>query len=149
MAKEIIQERIRIGDLDKSIYRPKQEETRTENHIPIIYFTFSGKEDQRITLDGEQSNDGYPVVYYEENNVYAKRTFYDNEGRYRYFIKRGDRGTLINPIDMYNEGRHEKVVHGLSSVKFSEVPKKAFVHYINFLKTKNVAHLRNAEREAM
>ena len=142
-------DRIRIWELDDSIYEPKKEQVKSNNYIPILYFTFSGNEDRRITLTGEESNEGYPVLDEEESNVYAKRTFYINEGQYRYFIKRGTKGTLINPIDMYDEGLHNKIAHGISSFKFNEVNKTAFLHYINFLKTKNLAHLRNAERETM
>ncbi len=139
-------DRIKLSEADEAIYRPRDEEVKSENYIREMYFTFSGGEDSRVTLNGEEHSEGYPVLYYEENNCYAKRVF---TTQYKYYIKRGPRGTLLNPLDMYDEGKYTKVAHGLSNVKYSEVNKKAFMHYITFLKTKNLAHLRNAEREAI
>ena len=143
--------RVRLSELDDAIFQPNKEEVRSQSFIPVLYFAFSGNEDSLVTLDGHESNDGYPTLTNPEDEqaVCAKRTFYPRDGQYRYYVKRSSRGTLVNPIDMYDEGLYNRVTHGVSNVKYSEVPKKAFMHYINFLKTKNVAHLRNAEREAM
>lgn len=143
------QDRIRLKDIEESIYRPSPVKEKSDNHIPVMYFTFKGKEDELSTLDGELNSDGYPVLVSEEKSTCAKRTFYPSEERYHYYIKRDAKGKLLNPIDMYEEGKQGRVVHGLDTVKFREVNKAAFTHYINFLKTRNVSHLRNAERETI
>lgn len=67
----------------------------------------------------------------------------------RFFIKTGTHGRIYNPIGMYSEGKSGKFLAkiGKNEWNFTEVNKGIFDQYINFLRTKNLAWLNNAERE--
>ena len=67
----------------------------------------------------------------------------------RYFIKVGTYGRIYNPIGMYSEGKAGKFLAkiGKNEWNFREVNKGIFDQYVNFLRTKNIAWLNNAERE--
>jgi hypothetical protein len=81
-------------------------------------------------------------------DVLAKFTDYSN-GRIKYFIKLGMHGKIYDPIGMYSEGTSNKFISkiGKKAWEFKEVSPKVFELYVNFLRTKNIAWLRNAERE--
>lgn len=67
----------------------------------------------------------------------------------RYFIKVGAYGRICNPIGMYTEGTENKFLSkiGRDEWTFKEVNINIFDQYVNFLRTKNIAWLNNAERE--
>jgi len=67
----------------------------------------------------------------------------------QYYIKVGLYGKVFNPIGMYSEGRQNKFLSkvGKQEYNFTRVNQKVFNMYLNFLRTKNVAWLNNAERE--
>lgn len=107
-----------------------------------IYYTIKGKED---TI----SDEGFPLL---ENGlsewVLAKEVVNEKTS---YYIKCDDRGQLYNPYGMYAEShlttRSRKT--GKPNYKFTNVKKRVFDLYLNFLKTKNKAWLSNAEREIL
>lgn len=108
------------------------------NNQSIFYTTI----EQHTDLD----NEGFPLTDNEENSC-AK--LHKNQNRNRYFIKIDTYGKPYNPIGMYSENQINKFSSkaGKKIYTFKETNEKAFNHYINFLKTKNLAWLRNAERE--
>lgn len=67
----------------------------------------------------------------------------------QYYIKVGLYGKIYNPIGLYSEGKSNKFLSkvGKSEYSFTRVNQKVFDMYINFLRTKNIAWLNNAERE--
>ncbi|NDB58966.1 hypothetical protein EB001_10995, partial [bacterium] len=67
----------------------------------------------------------------------------------KFFIKIGTYGKVFNPIGMYSEGQNNKFLSkiGRQEWQFKEVNEKTFDLYLNFLSTKNIAWLSNAERE--
>ena len=67
----------------------------------------------------------------------------------KYFIKVGTYGKIFNPMGMFSEGKNEKFIAkiGKKEFNFKEVNQKIFDLYLNFLSTKNLAWLNNAERE--
>jgi hypothetical protein len=67
----------------------------------------------------------------------------------RYFIKVGTHGRVYNPIGMYSEGKESKFLAkiGKNEWVFKSVNKDIFDKYVNFLRTKNIAWLNNAERD--
>ena len=77
-----------------------------------------------FTISGKQTekdSDGFPRLDQEQQDhydAYAKRITLGK--RVKYYVKRGRYGKLYNPIGMY----------------------------INFLRTKNIAWLNNAERDS-
>lgn len=123
----------------------KDKEKEPVDRIVSVY-TFWGQHDY-------EDDDGFPLLDVDENqdlleleDAYAiKIKEGDNE---RYFVKRNKHGMLYNPIGLYSEGR-QKIRHaGLPAWKFQKTNShKVFSYYIQFLKTKNLAWLNNAERE--
>ena len=71
--------------------------------------------------------------------------------RTKYYAKRGKHGRLYNPIGMFSEGMARKRLGhaGRLEWKFIEIGEKAFRFYRDFLRTKNIAYLHNAERELL
>lgn len=84
----------------------------------------------------------------DEEKALAKSVSIDNRSP-RYYIKVGTYGKIYNPIGLYSEGHSEKFLAkiGRKQFEYKEVNKKIFDMYINFLTTKNLAWLNNAERE--
>jgi len=71
--------------------------------------------------------------------------------RTKYYTKRGKHGRLYNPIGMFSEGMASKRLGhaGKLEWRFTEVSERVFNFYRDFLTTKNIAHLHNAERELL
>ena len=71
--------------------------------------------------------------------------------RIKYYAKRGKHGRLYNPIGMFSEGMASKRLGhaGKLEWRFTEVGERVFLFYRDFLRTKNIAHLHNAERELL
>lgn len=110
---------------------------------PVIsydLYTFLGDHDY---LD----DDDFPRTDEDSTKVLAKiRKGISNT---KYFIKVGSHGQIFNPIGMYSEGKQNKFMSKIGKLEFAfrEVNKNVFETYINFLKTKNIAWLNNAQRE--
>jgi len=64
----------------------------------------------------------------------------------RYFIKCGKDNKFVNPLGL-DENLYGKRHAGELVYKFCPVNRKAFILYIQFLRTKNQAYIREAERE--
>ena len=112
----------------------------TQPLISYDLFTFFGDHDY---LDDSE----YPRTDNDTDKVLAKiRTGVSNT---KYFIKVGSHGQIFNPIGMYSEGKQNKFLSKIGKLEFAfrEVNKKIFDMYLNFLKTKNIAWLNNAQRE--
>ena len=95
-------------------------------------------------------SDGYPRAeilagedIFKTDRVYALKII--NETSTRYYIKCGMHGRPYNPIGMYKDSR--KVRRGGSIVQLKKTTEKKFNFYVEFLKTRNLAWLHNAERE--
>lgn len=89
----------------------------------------------------------FPIVNSESKKVFAKKIIDDSNTKY--FIKIGTYGKIFNPIGLFSEGRANRFVAkiGKNEFEFKQVNKKIFDMYLNFLTTKNIAWLNNAERE--
>lgn len=105
------------------------------------YFTILGDQDY---LD----ESGRPRAKEENNKVVAKASKIDDHAP-RFYIKVGTYGKIYNPIGLYSEGQNSKFLSkiGRKEFEFKEVNQKIFDLYVNFLSTKNLAWLNNAERE--
>lgn len=88
-----------------------------------------------------------PRVDLENDKVYAKKVILDSNQKY--YIKVGTYGKIYNPIGLFSEGTASKFLSkiGKKAWEFKEVNSKVFDMYVNFLRTKNIAWLNNAERE--
>ena len=89
-----------------------------------------------------------PRAEEENNKVVAKTSTTDNNPS-RYYIKVGTYGKIFNPIGLFSEGQNTKFLSkiGRKEFEFKEVNQRVFEFYTNFLSTKNIAWLNNAERE--
>ena len=83
-----------------------------------------------------------------EKNAYAYSKI-NNDSDIQYFVKVGLYGKIFNPIGLYSEGKANKFLSkvGKNEFSFTRVNQKVFDMYLNFLKSKNIAWLNNAERE--
>ena len=108
------------------------------NHIE--YFTIIG---QHKFLDSNHN----PRLDKESDKVFAKKI--SSSDKIKFYIKVGTYGKIFNPIGLYSEGTENKFLSkiGKRAWEFKEVNHKIFDMYINFLRTKNIAWINNAERE--
>lgn len=94
-------------------------------------------------------SNNYPRCGSENSaNALAKK-IYRNDGSIRYSIKLDNNGKIYNPLSIYGETKFSSFLDRVcrSQNKYKDVNQKAFDMYVNFLKTKNIAWLHNAERE--
>jgi hypothetical protein len=127
------------------IHPDKNSESEVEQSADntTLLYAFYGKHDW---LD----DDGFPRLAndsFDSSQVHAK--LMNTKSRKKYYIRTGKYGKPFNPIGLYSEGTEYKQRNhtGKPAWDLKPVAKKAFEFYINFLKTKNIAWLRNAERE--
>ena len=129
----------------KNIYRIKKDKpdiTEVSN-TEVVFFTISGKEN----LTDEE---GYPILTSDKKDLICARL--DTNGDHnRYFVRRDGDGSFYNPIGLYSDGYMTRTGKRISKpeLDFRTVNQNVFYLYLQFLKTKNEAWLRNAERSAM
>ena len=125
-----------------------KEKTKKKAKRTEIVYTITGKQEYLendqypcIKLDAEKAQES-PDAFAIKITV-GKRT--------KYYAKRGKHGRLYNPIGMFSEGMAQKRLGhaGKLEWRFTEVGEKVFNFYRNFLRTKNIAYLHNAERELL
>lgn len=89
----------------------------------------------------------YPRTSTENKNTFAKQI--TKNQTQKFYIKTGTYGRIYNPMGLFSEGKSDKFVAkiGKKEYDFKEVNFKIFEMYLNFLSTKNIAWLNNAERE--
>lgn len=107
-----------------------------------LYYTLFGNH-SLLDEHGNPLTDG-------EETAFAKQIL--NGTRYKYYIKVGAGGHLYNPLGLYassEKNRHNATdkIRGRPQFRFTEVNHTVFNYYIAFLRTKNNAWLKNAERE--
>ena len=131
--------------MTKNIYRIKKDkpDLTKPTKTNVIFFTLSGKED----LTDE---DGYPVLTSNKVDLICAKLNSDGD-HHRYFVRRDGDGSFYNPHGLYSEGYMTRTGRRVSKpeLDFRTVNKNVFYLYLQFLKTKNEAWLRNAERSAM
>jgi len=152
--------RVNVRDADKAIFRPNsqvqddspEQNFNTEISREVVCYTMFGNHDY---IDGDDypilgdSTDDKGVQTDAENRTLSfARTVSTNSRNLKYYVKSAVGGKFFNPLGM-DEGRHNKVLHHAIGNEFTyhQVNKSSFDYYIQFLKTKNKAHLLNAERE--
>lgn len=123
--------------MDDAIF--KINTNKTDESFDYIYYTCLGNHKE---IDDE----GNPRTDNKDNCLAYIR---NGETDKQYYIKVGTYGKIYNPIGLYSEGRSKKFLSkiGRNEYNFTKVNQKVFDMYINFLRTKNIAWLNNAERE--
>ena len=113
-----------------------------------MIYTVTGKEDYL-------EDNKYPCVDSDSETAKESPTAFAMKitigKRTKYYAKRGKHGRLFNPVGMFSEGMaSRRLGHaGRLEWRFIEVGEKVFEFYRNFLRTKNIAYLHNAERELL
>lgn len=118
------------------IYQPNADISKETSNKTICYYAVLGDHD---FIDNENK----PRTQNESKHTLAKRI------NNKFYIRVGTYGRIYNPIGMFSEGKSDKFVAkvGKKEFDFKEVNQKIFDLYLNFLSTKNIAWLNNAERE--
>jgi hypothetical protein len=103
----------------------------------------------RYTVFGEHDDidmSGNPLITDEKKCLAYIKGSGNSE---QYYLKIGLHGKIYNPIGLYSEGKSNKFLSkiGKQEYNFTKVNSKVFNMYLNFLRTKNLAWLNNAERE--
>ena len=125
-----------------------KEKTKKKAKRTEIVYTITGKQEYL-------ENDQYPCIKLDAEKAQESPDAFAIKitigQRTKYYAKRGKYGSLYNPIGMFSEGTASKRLghSGKFEWKFPEVGKRAFEFYRDFLRTKNIAYLHNAERELL
>lgn len=104
------------------------------------YYTLVGQED---FID----DDNNPRIKNDsDDRVLAKKTV---RTKLKYSIKIDNAGKFYNPLSPISSVKPIKILQTISipNSRFKEVNKTVFNMYLNFLRSKNIAWINNAERE--
>jgi hypothetical protein len=126
---------------ENCIFTQDLEKEQKENSDTYIeYYTLLGNHDYIDT-------NNKPCSKEENKNTLAKCVI--RNGSKKFYIKTGAYGRIFNPMGMFSEGKSDKFISkiGKKEFEFKQVNQKIFDMYLNFLSTKNLAWLNNAERE--
>lgn len=139
MAREKITER----ELSDCMFRPKDVNVNAEvsSEATQLVYTIIGKQDRL--------ENSFPVLDDDENaKAEDKDIAYAKTGKNgtRFFIKTNG-SQLIDPLGIYNEKDLYKKIGDVTIWRWKEVNHKVFKMYIQYLKTKNQVHYRQASRE--
>ena len=150
---------IRTNEMNEAIVQlTKATNERTAQNTEVLAFTIFGSHDELVDIDGNSDDKGYPLLWatqeangriipaHESPEAFAKMVL---GKKIKYFIKTNGLGRFFNPVGMYTENRHNKVLKhaGKDEWVFKEVSNRVFTFYLNFLKSRVAAWLINAERE--
>lgn len=128
--------------MENYIFSPRKSTSDESSNTEPVYFTLYGQHD---FID----DDGNPRANIDNKSILAKTSISENNNQSYYFLKVGAHGRIFNPMGLYSEGKQLKFMSkiGKNEFEFKKVNKKVFDLYLNFLRTKNIAWLNNAERE--
>lgn len=104
------------------------------------YYTLVGQED---FIDDENN----PRIEKDsDDRVLAKKT---SQNKLKYLIKIDNAGKFYNPLSPISSIKPIKILQtiSVSDSRFKEVNRTVFNMYLNFLRSKNIAWINNAERE--
>lgn len=102
-----------------------------------------------VGLEDFLDDNNNPRTEKPNQNTLAKKIVRDDSS-VRYSIKLSKDGRLYNPLSLYGEEKKYTLYdNNPNATKFKDVNFKCFDHYLNFLKTKNIAYFINAERESI
>jgi hypothetical protein len=108
--------------------------------------------DEFYTIEGDHDyhDDNHnPRTIKDNKKTLAKKLFTENK-KPRYLIKMNTAGKLHNPLSIVSQQKMTGnfLDRKCREPKFKSVSNKTFIMYINFLRTKNLSWLYNADREA-
>ena len=117
-----------------------------EGPMTTVY-TVIGREDYIEEESGLPCLSVHPADARDNPHAHAMKI--EGESGVRFFVKQGAYGKLFNPLGLFSEGNESKRVRhaGRLAWRLREVTEKVFNFYVNFLRTKNLSYINNAERE--
>ena len=126
------------------IFRPNTNNNNTDNFDTVVEDS-----DEFYTILGNHEfldKNGNPRVTTDTDSM-AKKILLEN-GNYKFAIKINRDNRIFNPLGMYSEGRQKRFLNtiGKDEFVFRKVNMDIFDNYVNFLRTRNDAWLKNAER---
>ncbi len=129
----------KVNDLGDNLYKIHPVQPKTESVSIHKFYTLFGRHD---FLD-----DNLPrLVEFDDVKMFAYSVKHGNVTTY--FCKIDKRGRLYNPIGLMAQSQvRRNRQRSKDNWQFRKQEKNVFDFYINFLKTKNPAHLHVAERE--
>lgn len=118
----------------------KQDLDIDDNALIEEYYTLLGEEDF--------IKDNKSMRNHDDSKVYAKR-IQRKDGSFKNLIRLTSNSKLYNPLSIYGQEKANAFLDRTckSNNKFKTVNDKAFNWYLQFLSTKNISWLYNAERE--
>ena len=121
-----------------NIFYTQNQNTKETKELKTTYYTILGHHDY---IENDK-----PVTDNAEKSLAKTIT---KNGTTRYFVKIGQYGKLYNPIGMYSEGKDTKFLSkiGKNEFEFKQVNMRIFDLYVQFLTSRNIAWLNNAQRE--
>ena len=129
--------------MSEFIYNPKSlfKNTEKDETVDTEFFTTTDKADFT-------DENGFSRSKIDSESVLAKKNIRKN-GSIKYIIRLGNNGKFLNPFSIYDREHDNIFINKVcrSNNKFKEVNAKVFGFYMEFLNTKNIAWLNNAERE--
>lgn len=128
--------------MDNFIFKPDSLFTKkAANEESVEFYTLKGNES---FIDEENR-----ARASEENNTVLAKKITRKNGSIKYVIRLGNNGKFYNPISIYGQEKTHTFLNRIcrSNDRFKEVGQKVFGMYLEFLNTKNVSWLINAERE--
>lgn len=145
-----------FGDeIEGAIFRPNQEEEVVADEAGdglsgTTVYTILGHAD---AFD----EGGYPTLYNKLNDqgvllaqdrdLACAMIKYGTTKDATFFVRQSTNGHFVDPTSDAEVGRHNKTRLGVAELRWKQVNGKCFRGYLEFLRTKNRAHLVNAERE--
>lgn len=128
-------------NINDCIYQ-KQDNFEESNKEINEYYGFADDHDY---ID----NSNNPRLNNDTGRTLAKK-LQREDGTFKMFVKTNARKKLYNPMSLYGKTEIGSTFldKTCKDFKFKSVNKKIFDLYINFLRTKNMSWLYNAEREA-
>jgi len=130
--------RITEKDMNEAVHTVK----KSDKDYPLVSlaFTMFGQHDELTNEFGEYLDDNskrFPLIHDVNSDKALARI--DIGKSPRYFIKSDNRGEFYNPLASDSGRAHVKLRLVGNELKFREVNYNAFINYLSFLKTSNVA----------
>lgn len=124
------------------IFKPLDNSTHID-HEKNYHYTIIGSHD---FVDEE----GNPRLKKNDDTKVLAQKIIRDDGSIKYKIKFNKDNKMENPLSIYGQQKDSTFLDRVcrSNDRFKEVNHKVFGIYLNFLKTKNISWLHNAEREA-
>jgi hypothetical protein len=128
-------------ETEEFIFQQKKIDYEKLNNIDEFY-TMVGDQDYR------DDNNNPRLLKDDNKKTLAKKIFTENKTKY--LVKMNTDGKLHNPLSVVSKQKMTSnfLDRKCREPKFKTVSNKTFNMYINFLRTKNLSWLYNADREA-